>query len=573
MQMMTFTGWGVPEKATDTSRLPKLWPFVHRMTGLAPDESTAAADPSAIELPPSRLDAAMLDELGAIVGVGNASTATLTRVLHAFGKSYRDLLRARRGEVGCAPDAVVFPGNHAAVEQVIAWATKRRVKLIPFGGGTNIVGGVEVSPALTAPVVTVSLRRMNQLMMLDEQSGLATMGAGMLGPELEAALNARGFTLGHFPDSYEFSTLGGWLATRSAGMQSDARGKIEDMVVSLKVATPMGTLETRTVPKAAAGPDLNQILVGSEGALGIITEATMRVYRVQPREYRGVLFPNFAAGVAFMRRIWELGIAPSTMRLSNPEETQFGLVLKPPSAPVKHLLTRAAMAYLRRVRGYDLDETCVMILGWEGSRAEIARRRKAALGLLRSFNGFDGGESAGNTWYARKYDYPYLRDLIMGHGGMVDVTETTVRWKDVVATYEKIHAGLKAEVGQGAFPGYVGCHLSHAYPTGVCVYFTFACRRDEADPLGQYLRVKGRAMDLVLGAGAALSHHHSIGYEHLPWLEQHVGLLGLAAFRGLKQTFDPNAICNPGRLVPDETSALAHHWPQRKTDVSQPNRP
>lgn len=561
MRMMTFTGWGDPHKATDPSRLPKLWPFIHRTIGLTAAHRTPVADPEKIDLPPSRADAGLLAALRAIVGAAHAATDHRNRVLHSYGKSYRDLLRAQRGEIGRAPDVVVFPATHAEVEQLMTLARERGVKLIPFGGGTNIVGAVEASPAVSAPVVTVSLRRMNRLLSLDAVSGVATMETGMLGPELEAALNAAGFTLGHFPDSFEFSTLGGWLATRSAGMQSDTRGKIEDMVVALKLVTPIGTLTTPLVPKAAAGPDLNQIAVGSEGAFGIITEATMRVYRMQPREYRGVLMPDFRTGVEFMRRCTAEGIAPSTMRLSNPQETEFGLCLKPPSGGLHHALNRAAGFYLRKVRGFRLEQACLLILGWEGAPADIARRRQAALRLARSLNGFDAGRGAGDTWFARKYDYPYLRDLVMTHGGMVDVTETTVLWKDALAVYDRIHAGLRAELQQGQIPGYVGCHLSHAYPTGVCLYFTFAAARQEADPLGQYLRTKRRAMDLLLESGAALSHHHSIGYEHLPWLARYTGATGLHALRGLKAAFDPDNLCNPGKLVPNADSALAHYWP------------
>lgn len=564
MRMMTFTGWGVPENATDTTRVPKFWPFLSGRIGIKEEHRTPVADPDKIVLAPPRVDEGLLSALREIVGEAQVATDQRNRVLHAYGKSYRDLLRAQRGEVERAPDVIVFPGEHVQVERLMALAMARGVKLIPFGGGTNIVGGVEASPAMTGTVMTVSLRRMNRLLALDEVSGVATMEAGMLGPELEAALNAQGFTLGHFPDSFEFSTLGGWLATRSAGMQSDARGKIEDMVVALKMVTPAGTLVTPRVPKAAAGPDLNQIAVGSEGAFGVITEATMRVYRVQPRAYRGALLPNFAAGVEFMRRSWEQGIAPSTMRLSNAEETALGMCLKPPSPPLHHALTRAAGWYLRTFRGFKLEEACLMILGWEGPEDDVARRRGAALKLLRELNGFDAGQGAGDTWFARKYDYPYLRDLVMQHGGMVDVTETTVLWKDALATYEKVHAALGAAMKRGEFPGYVGCHLSHAYPSGVCIYLTFASARDERDPFGQYLRAKKLAMDTLASAGAAISHHHSVGYEHLPWLKGYLGDTGMAMIRGVKAELDPGNVCNPGKLVPSAESALAHYWPEKK---------
>ena len=561
MRMMTFTGWGDPLKATDTTKTPKLWPVIEKYLGLSPDRRTPVVDPATISLPPSRAPAALLEALAAAIGSEQVTTAHDDRVLHSYGKSYRDLLRAQRGEIERAPDVVVFPACHAEVEAVLALTKNHGAKLVPFGGGTNIVGAVEVSPAVSSPVITLSLRRMNRLLRLDAESGVATMEAGMLGPELEEALNTQGFTLGHFPDSFEFSTLGGWLATRSAGMQSDTRGKIEDMVVALRMVTPAGTLETPAVPMASAGPDLNQVAVGSEGALGVITEATMRVYRVQPHAYRGILMPDFSTGVTFMRRCWELGIAPTTMRLSNALETVLGQALKPPSTGLQKFIKSAGKSYLQRVRGFDLDQSCALILGWEGTPEQINYQRRAALKLARSLNGFDAGASVGNDWYARKYDYPYLRDLIMHHGGMVDVAESAVLWKNALPTYERVHAALSAALKRDRYPGYIGCHLSHSYPEGVCIYFTFAAARDETDPLDQYRRIKGLTLDVLLEAGAGLSHHHAIGYEHLRWLERHTGATGLHTLRGIKATLDPNNLCNPGKLVPNPESALDHYWP------------
>jgi alkyldihydroxyacetonephosphate synthase len=561
MRMMTFTGWGDPSQATDASNLPRLWPLIEAYLGISAKLQTPFADPASIKLPATRASDALLRDLRDAMRSDAVATDHESRVLHAYGKSYRDLLRALRGEMDRAPDAVIFPSSHEEVEQVMAIAHRHGVKLVPFGGGTNIVGAVEVSPAIDAPVITLSLRRMNRLLSLDAKSGIAVMQPGMLGPELEAALNARGFTLGHFPDSFEFSTLGGWLATRSAGMQSDTRGKIEDMVVSLRMVTPTGTLTTPTVPKASAGPDLNQVAVGSEGAFGVITEATMRVYQLQEHEYRGVLMPSFAAGVEFMHRCTKEGIAPATMRLSNPLETRLGQALKPPSTGWRRFLKNGVMAYLNRIRGFTEEHTCLLILGWEGG-PRVAPARKQALKLARSLGGFDVGREVGNTWYARKYSYPYLRDFIMRHGGMVDVAETSALWSNTMSTYKHLSETLGQALRRDGYPGYVGCHLSHSYPEGVCLYFTFATARDEQDPLGQYRRIKRSSLDAILQSNAALSHHHALGYEHLPWLEQSAGATAVRTLQGLKTTFDPDNLCNPGKLVPSADSALDHYWPE-----------
>jgi len=561
--MMSFNGWGDPAKATNASKTPKLWPLIAASLGLSPDRVVSPVPPEDIQLPPSRATPDLISALQAIVGAPYTSTTRETRMLHSYGKSYRDLLRAQQGIVERPPDVVVFPADHEQVVALLQGAEQHRVKLVPFGGGTNIVGGIEASPSIAVPVITVSLRRLNQLVSLDEISGVALLQAGMLGPELEAALNKRGFTLGHFPDSFEFSTLGGWLATRSSGMQSDHRGNIEDMVVSLRMAAPAGDLETQPIPRAAAGPDLNQIAVGSEGTLGIITEATMRVYRLQPREYRGILMPNFEAGMEFMRRCHELDVAPSTMRLSNADETLLGSSLKPPAEGLEKVITPLVKTYLKRIRGFDLSETCLLILGWEGQGKSITARRDAALGITKSLNGFDAGNSPGNAWFARKYDYPYIRDFLMRHGGLVDVAETSALWSNTAETYHTIRDGLQRAVTQGDFPGYVGCHLSHSYPEGVCLYFTFATARDADHPLDQYRHIKGVSIELILQQKAALSHHHAVGYEHLPWLDDFIGPVATKILRDLKQGLDPNGICNPGKLIRDPSSALSHYWPAK----------
>ncbi|HVS51204.1 MAG TPA: FAD-binding oxidoreductase [Opitutaceae bacterium] len=571
--MMAFTGWGYPGSAFDASDKPALWNFIERRLGLTRARPTPPIDAKTIAVPASRLDAASAEALRALLGAENFTTDGETRLLHSFGKSYRDLLRARRGEIGRVPDAVAFPESAAQVAEIFAVARSRRLKVIPFGGGTNIVGGVEPSPAWDGGVLTVSLRRMNRLLALDEISQVATLEAGALGPELEAALNARGWTLGHFPDSFEYSTLGGWLATRSAGMQSDARGKIEDMVVALTCVTPAGTIETRAVPRGATGPDLNQLLVGSEGIFGIITSATMRVHRLATREYRGLLMPDFATGVEFMQRCWREGVPPSTMRLSNPEETQLSFTLKSPGSAWSRWFSAAAKTYLRVGRGFDFERVCLMIVGWEGAAEDVARRRDRALALARECNAFDAGVSAGDSWFARKYEYPLLRDLIMDIGGMADVTEASVLWKDALPVYEKVNAGLRQAVARDGVPGYIGCHLSHVYAHGVCLYFTFAAAREPGNELAQYLRLKKLAVDLLVSSGASLSHHHSIGYEHLPWMRDYAGAPALAAWRGVKAALDPDNLCNPGKLLPSAESALEHYWPGWKSAAPNDNAP
>ncbi len=560
--MMKFSGWGDPHKAYDLSTRPFLWDFVHSQLGLENRLVGPTVRPEDIAVPAPRLEPAFLAAVTAALGPAQVSADPQVRMLHTYGKSYRDLLRARAGQLARVPDLVLFPRSRGEVELILAAATAHRVQVVPFGGGTNIVGGVEPDPTRPGMAVTVSLRRMNRLLALDPVARTARFEAGALGPELEAALNAQGFSLGHFPDSFEFSTLGGWLATRSAGMQSDAYGKIEDMVVSLTLCTPRGTLVTPNVPRSATGPDLVQIAVGSEGTLGLITEAVMRVHPLGRREHRGLLVPGFANGIALARALAHRGALPCTVRISNPQETALSFATKPRASGPAAFFAAAFKAYLRRVKKFPLDDTCLMIAGFEtASAAELAARRRATLAICREFGAVDLGPGLGAKWFAGKYDYPYLRDTVMERGGMVDVTETAATWDVLPALYADVKKILHGHLRRGAFPGYVGCHLSHSYPDGACLYFTFAAAREDGNELPQYLATKRLIFELLLKHGAALTHHHAVGYELLPWMPRLLGETGVQLLRGLKQAVDPLNLCNPGKLIPGDTPALDAYWP------------
>src|SRR4051812_38427024 len=297
--MMKWHGWGDPNITFPMADKPTLWPWIVNKLGIV-DGATATTLPVALEsvvMAATRTSPRMLETLRGILGPEQIALDAHERLLHSYGKSFPDLFRVRNGIVTRAPDAVLFPDSHDQVQALVLLAHQHNFCLIPFGGGTNIVGGINPDPDNPRPVLTLSLRNMNGLISLDPQSRTAIIQAGALGPKLEADLGRQGHSLGHFPDSFEYSTLGGWLATRSAGMQSDAYGRIEDMVVSIRMATPAGTIVTKAVPASSAGPDLNRFMIGSEGILGVITEATMRVHRAPAaKDYRGFLFRNFADG-------------------------------------------------------------------------------------------------------------------------------------------------------------------------------------------------------------------------------------------------------------------------------------
>jgi alkyldihydroxyacetonephosphate synthase len=547
--MMKWWGWGDPNRQFPMSDKPQLWPWVVRKLGISSPTPTAMpVDLAAINLPPTRASATLLAELNALLKPDQILLAPIDRLQHCYGKSFPDLFRVRNGIVGRAPDVVLLPDSQEQVEAIIRLAQQSSLCLIPFGGGTNIVGGINPQPDEARPVVTLSLRRLNRLLSIDRESRTATIQAGALGPELEADLARHGHSLGHFPDSFEYSTLGGWLATRSAGMQSDAYGRIEDMVVSIKVVTPSGTIVTKPVPASSAGPDLNRIVIGSEGILGVITEATMRIHQIPAiKDYRGYLFRSFEDGVRGIQECLDRGLTPSLVRLQDGGESELAFNMRSPKTGVEGWLQNRVKAWLR-VRGYV--QPCILIIGVEGAGAAVAAARRHSCKILKRHGGFSLGTSVGDTWSKDKFNIPYLRDYIMDYGCMADVAETSTLWSNVLPLYAATIAAVQARFRQDDGTGFIGCHISHTYKTGACLYFTFAARQPQGQELEHYYGYKRLITDAIMSAGGTLSHHHAVGTEHLPWMTQEISPAGLQALRALKTSLDPGDVLNPGKLLP-----------------------
>jgi alkyldihydroxyacetonephosphate synthase len=548
--MMKWWGWGDPNLTFPMADKPALWPWV--MTKLGLTSATPKTNPvelASIELPPSRAGATLLAEIRAILGPGQVSLEPFDRLQHSYGKSFPDLFRVRHGIVNRAPDAVLLPDSHEQVEALVRLAQKLDFCLIPFGGGTNIVGGINPEADDERPMMTLSLRNMNRLISIDKQSRTATIQAGAFGPKLESDLAEHGHSLGHFPDSFEYSTLGGWLATRSAGMQSDAYGKIEDMVVSIKIVTPSGTIVTKPVPTSSAGPDLNRFLVGSEGILGVITEATMRVHRTPAvKDYRGYLFKSFEDGVRGIQECLDRGFAPSMIRLQDSGESELAFNMRAPKQGIEGWLQNRVKSWLK-FRGYI--GPCILIVGVEGDDASIAVTRRHSRKILKRHGGFPLGTSVGDTWSKDKFNIPYLRDYIMDYGCMADVAETSTLWSKVLPLYSAVTEAVKARFRQEDGTGFIGCHISHTYETGACLYFTFAARQPGGRELEHYYSYKRLVTDTIMSVGGTLSHHHAIGVEHRPWMKQEISPAGLQALHALKASLDPKRILNPGKLLPE----------------------
>jgi alkyldihydroxyacetonephosphate synthase len=552
--MMKWWGWGDPNITFQMMDKPKLWPWIaHKLGVVSASPTVTPVDFSSIQIAPSRASSALLAEISEILALGQVSLDPLERLLHSYGKSFPDLLRVRSGRVARSPDAILFPESQQQVEALVRLAQQRHFCLIPFGGGTNIVGGINPEIEESRPIFTLSLRRMNRLISIDPVSHTAVIQAGALGPELEADLAKQGFSLGHYPDSFEYSTLGGWLATRSAGMQSDAYGRIEDMVISMKMVTPSGTLVTKTVPACSVGPDLNHLMIGSEGVLGVITEATMRVHKTPlVKDYRGFLFKSFENGVRGVQECLDRGFAPSMIRLQDSGESELAFNMKAPARGMAGWMQNRVKDWLR-MRGYG--EPCILIVGFEGTEEAISAARRSALRILKAHGGFSLGKSVGNTWSKDKFNIPYLRDYIMDYGCMADVAETSTVWSNVVPLYTGTVNAIKGRFQQEDGTGYIGCHISHTYPTGACLYFTFAARQPKGNGLDHYYEYKRLVTDTIMRLGGSLSHHHAVGTEHRPWIEQELSPAGLQALHALKASLDPKAVLNPGKLLPESGRA------------------
>jgi alkyldihydroxyacetonephosphate synthase len=474
------------------------------------------------------------------------------RLRHACGQSLPDWVALRSGRIPAFPDGVAFPSSEEEVAQLITFAARVGAHLIPYGGGTSVVGHVNPSPG-DAPVLSVDMGRINRLLALDEMSRLAIFGAGVDGPRLEASLRAQGCTLGHFPQSFEFSTLGGWIATRSSGQQSLYYGRIEELFAGGRLVAPAGRLDLPPFPASAAGPDLRQLVLGSEGRLGIVTQATLRVNPLPEREdFHAIFFPDWAQGVAAVRQMAQARLPLSMLRLSDAVETTTTLVL------AGHERLVNLLEQLLRLRGLGPDK-CMLLVGITGRDEAVKATRKQAMGVARAFGGVHVGRKMGEEWRKSRFRTPYLRNTLWARGYAVDTLETAIRWSDVASTAGAIRRALRdglKEVGERV---HVFSHLSHIYADGASIYVTYLFRLPQADSsqpgidsdeaLRRWRLLKGAASDVIVAAGGTISHQHGVGVDHASYLLAEKGKLGMTALRSLCRTFDPEGVMNPGKLV------------------------
>jgi alkyldihydroxyacetonephosphate synthase len=530
-------GWGDPDVSPELDgeavavlreRIGELepWPLAADLGGF----SLPPAEP----LPPALTDA---------VGAEAIFSSDEDRLRHASGRGYADLARMRGGRLEAAPDAVVMPADTDALRRALDVCAAEGIAVVPFGGGTSVVGGVEPLRGNHPRLISLDLGALRDVE-LDRRSLTARLGAGLRGPEAEAALNRQGVTLGHFPQSFEYATVGGFAATRSAGQASSGYGRFDAVVSSVRLVAPAGDLKTLDTPHTAAGPALRQLVIGSEGALGVIPDVTVRVRKAPAvRRYEAWMAESFNAGAEIVRALAQGSGLPDVIRVSDEEETQGSLALSGPRGAA----ARAFDTYLgvRRRRGGAL-----MIVGLEGEEESVARRRALAVRALRSGGAAYLGQAAGRSWAHGRYQGPYLRDTLMEMGAMVETLETAHTWSRLGELHALVGAAIRDSLAAQGTPGLVFCHLSHAYPDGASLYFTFIARSRHGAELEQWARVKRAASEAIVACGATITHHHGVGRDHAPYMEAEVGGTGLDVLRAVKQQLDPTGIMNPEKLLP-----------------------
>jgi alkyldihydroxyacetonephosphate synthase len=545
---MKWWGWGVEGVAFTYDNKPDFAPFVKKAVGLELDGSAGKSVAfSDLTLPSSTIDSAFLSELASIVGDDNAIVDDELRLVHTYGKSIRDLLRIRASDLPRMPDVVVYPADEAQVAAVVAAAIAANAVVIPFGGGSNISGSLEPHPGEARVVISLDLGLLNRVVSIDEGSGLARIQAGAQGPFIEEQLNARGWTMGHFPDSFTHSTLGGWVATRSSGMQSDKYGDIADIARGLRMVRPAGIVDIRPVPSASTGPSVREMILGSEGRLGVITEVTVQVHRTpEVREINGYLFPSWEAGIAAMHEISESDARPTVTRVSDARESGFSFATG--KAKTGFDPQKVLMAYLK-ARGWDLEGINLSFIGFEGSASHVAYEKKIVARIVKKHGGLGVGKGPGVLYDQKKFDTPYLRDFLLDRGAAADVSETAAPWSRLNEIHDAVYAAANEAYEQIGTPGWIMSHLSHSYHSGACLYFTFAFVHDGDGAIAQYDVVKKAIQQAFVDHGGTISHHHGVGREHAPWLEQDISTEGVALMSGLFSTADPNKNFNPDKIV------------------------
>lgn len=525
---MKWNAWGDPAAAKPLS--DGIRSLLKQALGVGEAE-VPAPEIDEVRLRPSALSTDDRDALAAIVGSEFVLDDDRARLLHAGGKSTLDLLRRKQIEQD-APDAVVVPGDEEQIAAILRHCSEHGIAVVPFGGGTSVVGGLDPDRNGFGAVISLDLQRLDELHSLDEVSCEAVLGAGVSGPDAERLLGERGFSLGHFPQSFEFVTIGGLAATRSSGQDSAGYGRFNDMIRGIRAVTPAGVLDVGRAPESAAGPDLRHLLIGSEGVFGVITQVRLKVHPVpECTRYEAWSFPDFATGAAALRAVTQIGTGPTVIRLSDEAETGVNL------------------ATSESIGEASITGGCLAVTVFEGTTEHAESRHAETRAVLEKNGGTSLGEAPARAWEHGRFSAPYLRDALLAVGALCETLETATTWSNIPAVKDAVTQALTSSLGESGTPALVLCHISHVYPTGASLYFTVVAGQ-RGNPIEQWRAAKTAATDAMVRTGATITHHHAVGADHRPWMRDEVGDLGVEVLKAVKATLDPAGILNPGKLIP-----------------------
>lgn len=529
--MRRWNGWG--DEAINLDLNPEAGRFLQDKVGQPAAPQDATLEQVCQQVPAARIGAHPLIDRRAEV-----------RIRHSLGQSLPDWLQMRYGHIAAVPDGVAFPESSEQVGELLRYARQHKLIVIPYGGGTSVVGHLSV-PSEARPVLSLSLKKMSQLISLDPNAQLATFGAGILGPDLEAQLRARGYTLGHFPQSFEYSSLGGWVVTRSSGQQSLRYGRIEQLFAGGRVETPIGMLDIPAFPASAAGTDLRELLLGSEGRIGILTEVTVRISRLPEQEaFHALFFPDWQSAQSAMREMVQLRLPVSMLRLSNPVETETTLAMAGHAGMIRWL-----ERYLRW-RGVG-QQKCLLLAGASGNPMHVAYVQRSVRKISAAFGGVSAGSRIGEKWKHGRFRNVYLRNTLWQRGYAIDTVETACDWGQTSTMMAAIEQAARSSLAEAGERVHCYTHLSHVYQQGASVYSSFVYRLsgDFETDMRRWRALKAAVSAAIVAHGGTISHQHGVGTDHAPYLLAEKGHLGMSALRHLYQHFDPDGMMNPGKLI------------------------
>lgn len=536
---MRWWGWGVD--GHDKPIKPAAVDILTDVCGMNKDANTPPPNVDDIKVNPSALNAEDIAALKEVVGEEFFKDDHYTRIMHTYGRSYPDLLRLRLGVVDIAPDAIVYPGTEEEVAKLIKVCEDREIAIIPFGGGTSVAGGVEAQRGGFKKAISVSTLRFNKIKEINKEAMTVTVEPGVFGPDLEEELGKHGVTVGHFPQSFEFSTVGGWVSCRSSGQESSGYGRIDKNVVGMRVVTPRGLLDLRDMPSSAAGPNPREFFLGSEGVMGIITEVTIQIHnKPETMVFDSYFFPSFEEGIEVFRELKQQDALPHMARLSNEKETDFG---------IKQLGGGKLGETLTKYLNFRGQKTpCMAVFAFGGSPVEARAAREAFNLKLIGKGGVRLGPTAGMMWVKERFTSPYLRDVMMTKDIAVDTLETCTTWDNAMNLHDKITQAMESAGNAHGTPLFLFCHVSHTYQSGCSLYFTYFMNEKKGEELQQWSDVKDAATSAMENYGGTCTHHHGVGQDHAPGLLVENGDLWIEFLRAAKKFYDPKGILNPCKL-------------------------